>query len=185
MAHFQSLEGDQLAEYTYVTIAAFALSIVVFVEKCFAARNLVWKSVRYAFALDLMVQVLLPVVYFAIRYDQIVRSKSQIMDTIGNQGLAGVPWASREVVLKDKIQLYLKNLAKLGALNRTEQIMRYFYFILSAAQLLRLIMQTSVHPRIAILVNTCKFGVPFRGSSLRNAEMHQVRKPKPRVQLHC
>ena len=169
VTHFQSLEGEQLAEYTYVTLAAFALSFVVLVEKCLTVRNLVWKSVRYGFALDLMIQFFLPVVYFAIRYDQVLRSKSQILETIGNQGLAGVPWASRDVLLVDKIQLFLDNLAKLQTLNSTEQIMRYFYFVLSAAQLLRLIMQTSAHPRTAILVNTRKFGVLFCGSNSRNA----------------
>lgn len=174
VTHFQSLEGEQLTEYTYATIAAFALSLIILVEKCFTVRNLVWESVRRGFAVDLLIQVLLPVVYFAIRYDQVVRGKSQILDTIGNQGLAGVPWASREVLLGDKIQSYLDNISKLQALNRTEQIMRNFYFVLSAAQLLRLIIQTSAHPRTAILVNTCKLacslGCEQEVCAARNAE---------------
>jgi hypothetical protein len=168
VTHFQSLEGAQLTEYTYVTIAAFVLSFVVLMEKVVTVRNLIWRQVRYGFALDLMIQVVMPVIYFSIRYDQVLRSKSQILETIGVQGLAGVPWASRDVLLRDKINLFLDNITKLQALNATEQIMRYFYFLLSAAQLLRLIMQTSAHPRTAILVNTRKFGVLFGGCSPSN-----------------
>ena len=159
VTHFQSLEGDHLSQYTFVTIAAFVMSFVVLVEKVLTVRQLDWRKsrkVRNGFLVDLAIQVFLPVLYFAIRYDQIVRSKEQILDTIGIQGLAGVPWASREVPLLGKVESFLESINKLQALNFMESVMRSFYFVLSTAQLLRLIMQTSAHPRTAILVNTRK-----------------------------
>ena len=161
VTHFQSLEGEQLDQYTTVTIVAFVVSAVILVEKIFTVRNLDWKKVRNGFFVDILIQVFLPIIYFAIRYSQIVQSREQILQTIGNQGLAGVPWSSREVPLLEKVESFLSSIDRLQGLNFMENIMRYFYFVLSAAQLLRLIMQTSAHPRTAILVNTRKLPLPI------------------------
>ena len=52
------------------------------------------------------------------------------------------------------MESFFELLTKLESLNDREDTMSIFYFILSAAQLLRLIFQTSSHPRTAMLVNT-------------------------------
>jgi len=90
---------------------------------------------------------------------QITASKDHILNTIGIKGLAGVPWASWEVSLPEKVSAFFDSLNKLEALNSMEQSMGIFYFALSIAQLLRLIVQTSAHPRTAILVNTLREGM--------------------------
>ena len=57
--HVQSLEGDDLAAYTKLTIAALALSCTIFVEKIYTIRHLNWRdsSVRRCFIVDMLIQV--------------------------------------------------------------------------------------------------------------------------------
>ncbi|MFN9899359.1 MAG: hypothetical protein ACK55Z_11335, partial [bacterium] len=78
---------------------------------------------------------------------------------MGVKGLAGVPWERRDVELGTKMESFFELLTKLESLNDREDTMSIFYFILSAAQLLRLIFQTSSHPRTAMLVNTLSEGL--------------------------
>ena len=159
VTHFQSLEGEDLTAYTRVAILAFVLSTILLVEKVVTVRSLDWHEVREAFAFDVLIQVVLPVLYFGIRLAQIIASKDNILNTIGMKGLAGVPWVSREVSMPEKVAAFFDSLNKLEALNSMEQSMGIFYFVFSTAQLLRLIGQTSAHPRTAILVHTLREGM--------------------------
>ena len=61
--------------------------------------------------------------------------------------------------LGSKINSFFDELNKLENLNERERSMNILYFVLSAAQLLRLIMQTAAHPRTAMLVNTLQEGL--------------------------
>jgi hypothetical protein len=70
-----------------------------------------------------------------------------------------VPWARSDVELGAKINNFFDELNKLGDLNERERSMNILYFVLSTAQLLRLIMQTVAHPRTAMLVNTLSEGL--------------------------
>ena len=168
VSHFQSLEGEDLAAFIQLTVLVLVLSCIIFVEKILTARYSVWGSycgekdrsvqewseIRHGFFVDLLIQVVLPVLYFSIRLEQILKSREEIQRTIGVNGLAGVPWESRDVELRTKIDRFFFAVNRLEDLNRREYSMNVFYFVLSIAQLLRLIMQTRAHPRTAILVNT-------------------------------
>ena len=98
--------------------------------------------------------MILPVLYFSVRLIQLNGSRHAILETVGANGLSGVPWASRSVSLENKISLFFEGLSKFEAQLSVESVMGAFYFINATAALLRLISQTSAHPRTAILVNT-------------------------------
>jgi hypothetical protein len=102
----------------------------------------------------MVIQVLLPVLNYTLRLTNIINSKNLILQTIGVEGLVGVPWSSRVVELEEKIAAFFTSLDKLDRLNATEKTMSIFYFVLCLFQLLRLIFQTSAHPRTAILIDT-------------------------------
>jgi hypothetical protein len=166
--HFQSLEGEDLTAFIQLTVWVIVLSSIIFVEKIITARYSVWGSwcarkdrgevewsdIRRGFFADVLIQVVLPVLYFSIRLQQILKSTEEIERTIGVNGLAGVPWESRDVELRTKIDSFFFAVNRLEVLNGREYSMNVFYFVLSIAQLLRLVMQTQAHPRTAILVNT-------------------------------
>ncbi len=154
MKHYQSLEGDDLQSYSTLVVIAYSLFAVVCVEKIVTLRYVEWEEARTGFFIDLLVQVVLPVIYFALRYPNIRDSRENMLQTLGVKGFAGVPWASREISLDDKVQKFLNCLNQLDRLNDNEKSMSIFYFTLSSLQLLRLIFQTSAHPRTAILIET-------------------------------
>ena len=77
--HFQSLEGALLDEYRAVSIFGLVLAAVILVEKVYTltlSDN--WREDMSGFVLDLLVQVVLPVVYFSIRLMQVSASKDAI-----------------------------------------------------------------------------------------------------------
>ena len=65
-----------------------------------------------------------------------------------------MPWSSRSISLGDKIEQFFAGLGLFESKIRLESLMATFYFFHATAALLRLIFQTSAHPRTAILVNT-------------------------------
>jgi hypothetical protein len=152
--HFQSVEGEELKAYTKLTICALVLAVIIFMEKIVTARALVSGDIWQGMIVDMLIQVVLPILYFGIRLMQILKSGEEIRRVVGVKGLAGVPWERRDVELGTKMESFFELLTKLESLNDREDTMSIFYFILSAAQLLRLIFQTSSHPRTAMLVNT-------------------------------
>jgi hypothetical protein len=152
--HYQSLEGDDYNTYRTVVIIAFVLSAIVLIEKAITIRYMIWEEEWPGFVVDMIIQVILPVLYFALRFTNISNSKKHILQTIGTEGLAGVPWSSRTVDLEEKIAAFFTSLDKLDQLNAIEKSMSIFYFVLCSLQLLRLIFQTSAHPRTAILIKT-------------------------------
>ena len=98
VTYFQSLEGEELEAYTRITIVAFILSAILFVEKNVTVRYLVWSEIKQAFFVDMLIQVALPVLCYTIRFTQINGSQQIILDAVGVSGLAGVPWSSRRLV---------------------------------------------------------------------------------------
>jgi len=154
VGHFQSLEGDQLQQYRWVSYIGFVLAVVILIEKVVTIAH---KNVRAeipGFVVDFIIQVFLPIVYFSIRLSQVAASKASILETVGTEGLAGVPWSSRSVSLGSKVGQFFDGLEKFEAKLSNESLMGTFYFVHATAALFRLIFQTSAHPRTAILVNT-------------------------------
>ena len=81
--HFQSLEGDQLIEYRAVSIFGFVLAAVILVEKIYTitTNDKPWHDDLPVFVLDILVQVVLPVVYFGMRLMQVSASRDIISGT--------------------------------------------------------------------------------------------------------
>jgi len=81
--HFQSLEGDKLNEYRAVTIFGFVLAAVILVEKIYTitTSDKQWHEDLPGFVLDILVQVVLPVVYFGMRLMQVSASRDIISGT--------------------------------------------------------------------------------------------------------
>lgn len=173
---FQSVEGERLKVYRNLMICAVVLSLVILVEKVYtlkkfkAERSVLkkirgtgkeledeWRKEKRVFIVDVCIQVVLPVLYFVIRFAQLSLSKNSIQKIMGTQGLSGVPWASKEVALENKIHRFFSHIADLDSKMHSEFVMQVFYFVFASAELLRLILQTEVHPRTAILVKTFKY----------------------------
>jgi hypothetical protein len=152
--HFASLEGDDLDSYTTICIVGFVLAGVITIEKIVTVLGKDFKEVRFGFVCDMVVQVALPVLYFAIRLVQVIASREAISKTVGVDGLSGVPWASRSVSLENQIDRFRIGLDKFHEKLVSENVMSVFYFVHATSSLLRLIFQTSAHPRTAMLVNT-------------------------------
>ena len=81
--HFQSLEGDQLNEYRAVSIFGFVLAAVILVNNIYTitTRGSKWHEYLPGFVLDILVQVVLPVVYFGMRLMQVSASRDIISGT--------------------------------------------------------------------------------------------------------
>ncbi len=152
--HFASLEGDALARYRTVCIVGFVLAGVITIEKIVTVLGKDFKEEFLGFLVDMVVQVALPVLYFAIRLGQVTASREAISQTVGDDGLSGVPWASRSVSLENKIDDFRIGLDNFNEKLVSENIMSVFYFVHATSSLFRLIFQTSAHPRTAMLVNT-------------------------------
>ena len=103
---------------------------------------------------DLLTLVILPITYVIIRVSQHIGSKDTIFQTVGPNGLLGVPWNSRQVPLEEKIQKFQTSLEGFEQQIRSEEDMKVFYFSTSVVVLVRLIAATKAHPRTAILVDT-------------------------------
>ena len=114
---------------------------------------------RTMFSIDIVIQVVLPIVYFSIRYSQITSSGKEISKIIGIDGLSGVPWADTSVELNSKMMRFFEGLDMFEKKIATEKFMSYVYFLHATCALMRLIFQTSAHPRTAILVRTLQTGV--------------------------
>ena len=152
--HFASLEGDALESYKTVCIVGFVLAGVITIDKIVTVLRKDFKEERFGFVCDLVVQVALPVLYFAIRLGQVIASREAISNTVGLDGLSGVPWASRSVSLENKIDRFRIGLDQFNEKLISENVMSIFYFVHATSTLFRLIFSTSAHPRTAILVNT-------------------------------
>jgi len=111
------------------------------------------------FIINMVLQVVLPIVYFAVRYARITSSGKDISKIIGIDGLLGVPWADTSVELNTKMERFFEGLDMFVKRIATEKIMSYVYFLQATCALMRLIFQTSAHPRTAILVKTLRTGV--------------------------
>jgi len=111
------------------------------------------------FIINMVLQVVLPIVYFAVPYARITSSGKDISKIIGIDGLLGVPWADTSVELNTKMERFFEGLDMFVKRIATEKIMSYVYFLQATCALMRLIFQTSAHPRTAILVKTLRTGI--------------------------
>lgn len=158
--HFQSLEGEHLQTYRNICIIGYLMAALILIEKVVTVlhKDTSRTKVLLGLATDCVVQIFLPVVYFTMRYTQIAASAESILETVGERGFAGVPWSSRDQGFEEKVQSYFNSMLKFEKLLQIEDAMSVFYFIHGTSALLRVLVQTSAHPRTAILVDTFIIG---------------------------
>jgi len=157
--HFQALEGLLFRQYTMITVLGITLAVFILVDKLITVAYMDFESEKSLFFIDLFLQVVLLIVYFSIRYIQITQSGKELTKIIGTNGLSGVPWADTGVELNVKMERFFNGLDMFAKKIATEKIMSYVYFFHATCALMRLIFQTSAHPRTAILVKTLRTGV--------------------------
>ena len=152
VTHFSSLENERLRAYTIATCVGMAISVVIFAEKVVTTLHRDWKEARFGFIFDVVIQVVAPLFYFSIRYVQLRESKGAIANSIGK--LSAVPWASPDTLREDKVDEFFQGYHELNRVIASERNMSVLYFFFATLQLWRLIVQTKLHPRTAMLVNT-------------------------------
>ena len=157
--HYLSVEDEDLATYTGVAICAFILATLVLIDLIFLHLEH-FSDEDYsnqAAIFDMLVQVIMPVVYFAVRLFQLSSSRDSILETVGNDGLKGVPWASQQVTLERKLEDFFDNLKKFDDKNQLESTMKTIYFVFSMLTLCRFIMQVRTHRRASAYFFICAF----------------------------
>ena len=91
--HYQSAEGQRLADFQIVCFAIIAVAFVILFEKCVVLSYKTPEERRQGaglFALDFMLQVALPLVYVSIRMKALNESSNHLDHTVGPHGLAGI-----------------------------------------------------------------------------------------------
>ena len=124
--HFQALEGLLLTQYTWVTIMGMILALLILTDKLVTVYYMVGMEERTMFSIDIVIQVVLPIVYFPIRYSQITSSGKDISKIIGIDGLSGVPWADSSVELNSKMMRFFEGLDMFE-----KKIRRHFLLLLA------------------------------------------------------
>ena len=137
--HFQALEGLLLTQYTWVTVMGMILAVLILIDKLVTVHYMNWEEEKRMFFIDMVLQVVLPIVCFAIRYAQISSSGKDISKIIGTDGLSGVPWADTSVELNTKLERFFEGLDMFAKRIATEKIMSYVYFLHATCALMRLI----------------------------------------------
>jgi hypothetical protein len=159
--HYQSAEGGRLKSYQTIVIFALVLAGIILLEKLAVMYYLEPEERRKdlgMFAVDLMLQVILPVTYFGMRWRALGNSADHLKHVVGNDGMAGIPWQDQNVELTEKIETFLHNLDLLEIEINLEEFFSAFYAIMATTQLFRLIYATKAHPRTSILVKTIIVG---------------------------
>ena len=154
VSHFQTLEGSKLEMYRATIILGIVLAVVIAIEKVWTLRNKSWSEEKVGFMVDIIIQVVLPIAYFVIRYTQVSSSKEAMHLAMGEPGLMGVPWDDNTIQPDVKIREFFHGLESFQRLVDIEFVMSLFYFAHATVALLRLLVQTGAHPRLSILVGT-------------------------------
>ncbi len=90
--HYQSAEGQRLAYYNVFAALIIILAVIILLEKgvvMYYKDPEERREAFAAFALDVVLQVLLPVVYTVIRVVTLSESGHKLDETVGPHGLAG------------------------------------------------------------------------------------------------
>jgi hypothetical protein len=91
--HYQSAEGQRLADYNVLAALIIILAVIILLEKSvvmYYKDHEERREVFAAFALDFVLQVLLPVIYTVIRMVSLRESGSKLDESVGPHGLAGI-----------------------------------------------------------------------------------------------
>lgn len=103
---FQSIEGnalDSAITQAMITIAFVILSLLELGIQAF--HKLMYKDgreIKYIL-MDVVVLAIIPVLFLALRIDQLRDSNDIMAKATGEEGLGGVPWASTSIPLDEKV----------------------------------------------------------------------------------
>ena len=105
--HYQSAEGQRLADFQIVCFAIIAVAFVILFEKCIVLSYKTPEERRQGaglFALDFVLQVALPLVYVSMRMKSLSGSSDHLDHTVGPHGLAGITLLSLSASCEDEEQ---------------------------------------------------------------------------------
>jgi len=105
--HYQSAEGQRLADFQIVCFAIIAVAFVILFEKCIVLSYKTPEERRQGaglFALDFVLQVALPLVYVSMRMKTLNESSNHLDHTVGPHGLAGITLLSLSASCEDEEQ---------------------------------------------------------------------------------
>jgi len=86
----QSIEGDRLTTYTWYMASAIIVSFLILLDKVFTAnfkRQHGREVNKIAVLIEIAIQVVLPISYFAIRFTQLKNSEAVMNEIMGDEGL--------------------------------------------------------------------------------------------------
>ena len=158
--HYQSIEGERLRQYQVLVGCAILISVLIFIQECVHLyENHSWRKnlhvsshqwtvgvVQWSpwkFVADMSLQVVLPIVYFALRLSQLSRSASLVDHTTGHSGFSGIPWHSSSVHIDDKMDKFLAMVTIFEDEISLENRMSILFFVMAGVQLFRLIVQVT------------------------------------------
>ena len=163
--HYQATEGTKLHQYEFLTGSVFILCVIILIDQIWVLYNrsrweqnfnLIIEIESVAF--ELLLQCILPIIFFTMRLVQIEQSGKLLDHTVGHDGLAGMPWDDPSVELPDKVRKFFDLIHEFQEEMWQEDRMFTFFFVMAFVQLGRLFFQTQAHPRTAMLVQTIRKG---------------------------
>jgi hypothetical protein len=156
LKHYGILEEDSLTWYLVIqSIVLFNVSIMMF-DALFSVIS----TIRTG-AMDMMVIIesitdlmcgTLVIVYIILRFPAQISSAQTVKDILGV--LDDIPWASPDVPLVEKKTAFFDNVGLLLEKISWSETLNNLCNAILLVNLLRVIMCTSVHPRLALLTGT-------------------------------
>eukprot|EP00961_Rhodomonas_salina_P196872 2657290-Rhodomonas_salina.1 len=99
---------------------------------------------------DTLVMIILPLVYVTLRIIKIETSQANYNAMVGGEtGVTGVEWTNSEIPLREKVQDFFYRCARVKEHLVDEDQMALLGFMASLMLLLRVLLATKLHPRIA------------------------------------
>ena len=157
LKHYGILENDNLTWYLAIQSIVLVNVMIMIVDAILTVLG----QCRGSGAIDVMVVVecvtdlmcgALVIVYIVLRFPAQISSAQTVTDILGV--LDDIPWASPDVPLVQKKTTFFENVALLLDNIEWTEILNNLCNALLLVNLLRVIMCTSVHPRLALLTGT-------------------------------
>lgn len=159
MMMVNSIEGAALVPYYICIVLSLCLVCTLAFNALFNVAR--WRKtkdegidLKGAF-LDLLL-VAMFCIYCVLRLVQTSNSGDELLNIVDS--FVSIPW-SKAIPISDKVETFNAAISGMETKMNEEKSMNFFGFFLALFALLRIIMETASHPRIAMLVNTIKQGL--------------------------
>jgi hypothetical protein len=162
--HYEILEGFRLHVFITVQIILFVCVGLMLLDAIPEFRQLMWYLIGkdketgknlghncFVLAADVLTVIMI-ISAGVFRLQMRLGSASQTNQIVGN--LTAIPWYSEDIVLTEKKNQFFKIVQELLSLIAQENWMDRFTYVVLMINLFRVIMCTSLHPRLALLTGT-------------------------------